>query len=152
MSTETQFSQVLREWAEVFMRRSMRDFVLFSKDSGISMSQLSTLMRLFHRGGCGVSDIGDQLGITNAAASQLIDKLVQQGLVQRSEDTHDRRVKHIALTEKGQELVQESIEVRRRWMEDLTSALSSDDQQAITRALVILTRAALNIEPQAVAA
>jgi DNA-binding MarR family transcriptional regulator len=152
MSPEPQFSQVLREWAEVFMRRSMRDFVLFSKDSGISMSQFSTLMRLFHRGGCGVSDIGDQLGISNAAASQLIDKLVQQGLVDRSEDTRDRRVKHIALTEKGRELVQESIEVRRRWMENLTSALSPDEQQAITRALIILTRAALNIEPQPVAA
>jgi DNA-binding MarR family transcriptional regulator len=152
MFPETQFSQVLREWAEVFMRRSMRDFVLFSKDSGISMSQLSTLMRLFHRGGCGVSDIGDQLGITNAAASQLIDKLVQQGLVLRSEGTHDRRVKHIALSEKGQALVQESIEVRRRWMEGLTIALSSEEQEAITKALVILTRAALDIEPQTVAA
>jgi DNA-binding MarR family transcriptional regulator len=152
MFPETQFSQVLREWAEVFMRRSMRDFVLFSKDSGISISQLSTLMRLFHRGGCGVSDIGDQLGITNAAASQLIDKLVQQGLVLRSEGTNDRRVKHIVLTEKGQALVQESIEVRRRWMEDLTIALSPDEQEAITRALVILTRAALVIEPQTVAA
>ena len=152
MSPEPQFSQVLREWAEVFMRRSMRDFVLFTTDSGISMSQFSTLMRLFHRGGCGVSDVGDQLGISNAAASQLIDKLVQQGLVDRSEDTRDRRVKHIALTEKGRELVQESIEVRRRWMEDLTIALSPDEQQAITRALIILTRAALNIEPQPVAA
>jgi DNA-binding MarR family transcriptional regulator len=152
MSPEPQFSQALREWAEVFMRRSMRDFVVLSKDAGISMSQLSTLMRLFHRGGCGVSDIGDQLGITNAAASQLIDKLVQQGLVQRSEDSHDRRVKHVALTEKGRELIQESIEVRRRWMEDLTSALSPDEQQAIIRGLIILTRAALNIEPQPVAA
>jgi DNA-binding MarR family transcriptional regulator len=152
MFSETQFSQVLREWAEVFMRRSMREFFLFSKDSGMSMSQLSTLMRLFHQGGCGVSDIGDQLGITNAAASQLIDKLVQQGLVQRSEGVPDRRMKHIALTEKGQALVHESIEVRRRWMEDLTIALSPEEQQAITKAFVILTRAALDIEPQSVAA
>jgi DNA-binding MarR family transcriptional regulator len=148
MSSEPQFSQVLRDWAEVFMRRSMRDFVLFTRNSGISMSQFSTLMRLFHQGGCGVSDIGEQLGITNAAASQLIDKLVQQGLVERSEDHRDRRAKHLVLTENGRTLVMESIEARRHWMEELTSALTPDDQHAITRALVILTEAALGLEPQ----
>jgi len=112
------------------------------------MSQFSTLMRLFHQGGCGVSDIGEQLGITNAAASQLIDKLVQQGLVERSEDHRDRRAKHLVLTENGRTLVMESIEARRHWMEELTSALTPDDQHAITRALVILTEAALGLEPQ----
>jgi DNA-binding MarR family transcriptional regulator len=148
MSSEPLFSQVLRKWAEVFMRRSMHDFMLFTKKSGISMSQFSTMMHLFHQDGCGVSEIGGQLGITNAAASQLIDKLVQQGFIQRTEDIRDRRAKQLVLTEKGRKLVMESIEARRYWMEELTCALSPDEQQAITRALIILTQAALSLEPQ----
>ena len=58
------------------MRRSMHEFLAFTRQSGISMTQLSALMRLYHGGGCGVSDLGLHLGVTNAAASQMIDKLV----------------------------------------------------------------------------
>ncbi len=148
MFTELQFNQVLQNWAEVFMRRSMREFVQFSKASGLSMGQLSTLFRLYHRGGCGVSDIGEDLGVTNAAASQMIDRLVQQGLIQRAEDPNDRRVKSLTLTQKGRALVEESIASRRRWMEELTQTLTPQEQEAIIQSLTLLTEAALGLEPE----
>src|SRR3972149_5862951 len=96
MADPQQFTQVLHDWAEIFMRRSMRDFIQSSKDSGLSVSQLSTLFRLHPKGFCGVSEIGDHLGITNAAASQMVERLVQLGLLERAVGTHDRRVKHPA--------------------------------------------------------
>ncbi len=148
MFTEVQFNQVLQNWAEVFMRRSMREFVQFSKASGLSMGQLSTLFRLYHRGGCGVSDIGEDLGVTNAAASQMIDRLVQQNLIQRAEDPNDRRVKSLTLTQKGRALVEESIASRRRWMEELTQTLTPQEQEAIIQSLTLLTEAALGLEPE----
>jgi DNA-binding MarR family transcriptional regulator len=150
MLTQIQFNQVLQNWTEVFMRRSMREFVQFSKSSGLSMGQLSTLFRLYHRGGCGVSDIGEDLGVTNAAASQMIDRLVQQGLIQRAEDPNDRRVKSLTLTQKGRALVEESIAARRRWMEELTQTLSPQEQEAIIQGLTLLTEAALSLEPERV--
>ncbi len=148
MLTQVQFNQVLQNWAEVFMRRSMREFVQFSKASGLSMGQLSTLFRLYHRGGCGVSDIGEDLGVTNAAASQMIDRLVQQGLIQRAEDPNDRRVKSLTLTQKGRALVEESIASRRRWMEELTQTLTPQEQESIIQSLTLLTEAALGLEPE----
>ena len=146
MSISTQFTAVLHDWAEVFMRRSMRDLVQFTKDSGMSMTQLSSLMHLHHQGVCGVSDIGAHLGVTNAAASQMIERLVQQGLLERSEDPLDRRVKQVRVTGKGRKLIEDGIEARRYWMEDLTIALTPEEQALITRALVLLTHAALRLE------
>ena len=146
MADPQQFTQVLHDWAEIFMRRSMRDFIQSSKDSGLSVSQLSTLFRLHHKGFCGVSEIGDHLGITNAAASQMVERLVQLGLLERAEDPHDRRVKHLTLTIIGQELVQESIQARRRWMEQLTNALTPHEHGLIIAALTILTAAARQLE------
>jgi DNA-binding MarR family transcriptional regulator len=147
MSDSDRFTALLHSWAEVFMRRSMHDFVKFSKDSGVSMPQLSTLMRLYHQGACGVSDIGSHLGVTNAAASQMIDRLVQQGLLERSEDPKDRRGKHIQVTPKGRQLIEDGIEARRRWMEELTTELTAEEQVLIVHALILLTRAARQLEP-----
>lgn len=148
MSTvDTTFTTVLRDWAHVFMRRSMREFSQFMRQSGLSMPQVSTLFRLHYHGTCGVSDMADHLHVTNAAASQMVDRLVQQGLVKRSVSPHDRRVKELELTSAGQRLVEESIEARQRWMEELTSALSPQQQETIMAALRLLTQAARDLEP-----
>ena len=142
-----EFTRVLHNWVEVFMQRSMRDFVQYSKDSGLSMSQLSTLFRIYHSRACGVSSIGDHLGVTNAAASQMVDRLVQLGFLERSENPLDRRMRHLSLTEKGRSVVEDSLAARRGWMAQLTDALSPQDQSAIIAALTILTQAAIRIEP-----
>ena len=146
MSPSKQFSDVLSEWVGVFMRRSMRDFMHSMKDSGLSMPQLSTLMRLYYHENCGVSEIGSQLGVTNAAASQMIERLVRQGLLERAEHPSDRRAKQLKLTPKGRTLIAKAIEARRRWMEELTTALTRDQQSAIITALTSLTQAARNLE------
>ncbi len=151
MSTHTRFNSTLNDWAEVFMARSMHDMVQFIKDAGISMPQLSTLMHLHHRGACGVTDIGEHLGVTSPAASQMIDRMVQQGLLERAEDTADRRVRQITVTEKGRQLIEKSILARQRWMEDLTTALTAPEQEQAIQALDLLTRTARRLKPQSVA-
>jgi DNA-binding MarR family transcriptional regulator len=147
MTISDQFNQVLRDWSETFMRRSMHDFVQFSKDSGLSMTQLNTLFRLHHAGMCGVTEVGDHLGVTNAAASQMVDRLVQQGLIERAEDPSDRRVKQLSLTPKGQRMVVDSIEACRRWMEQLTDFLDAEELEQIIQALTILTCTARRLDP-----
>ncbi len=143
-----QLADILQKWTEVFMRRSMREFYHFIKESSLSASQLSTLMHLYHHESCGVTDVGSRLGVTNAAASQLIDKLVQQDLLTRAEDPVDRRVKHIALTAGGRQLIEQAIEARRRWMEELTTTLTPEEQKEISAALKMLTHAAMELDRQ----
>ncbi|MCG3209802.1 MAG: hypothetical protein FOGNACKC_03429 [Anaerolineae bacterium] len=146
MSVNQQLSAALREWAELFMRRSMRDFIHFIKANGLSTTQLNTLMRLYHHDSCPMSDIGDHLGITNAATSQMVQRLVEQGLLARAEDPTDRRVKQLTLTAEGRALIDRAIEARRLWLEDLTSALPPDQQANIITALVDLTHAARKLD------
>lgn len=148
MSTSRQFTGVLRDWAEVFMRRSMHEFAQFMRSHGLSMPQVTTMLHLYYRGHCGVSDIADHLDVTRAAASQMVDRLVQLGWLERSEHPQDRRIKRVDLTPEGRSLVQESIKIRQEWMHDLTAILSPGEQETITTALTCLTRAAYQLEPQ----
>ena len=147
MSASKQFSAALHDWADVFLHRSLRDFARFMKDAGLSMPQINTLMRLHYQGPCGISEIGTQLSVTNAAASQMVERLVQQGLIERAEHPDDRRVKHLTLTPKGRDFIQQGITARRRWMEELATTLTRQQQADIVTALTRLTEAARNLEP-----
>ncbi len=139
-------SETIREWSEVFMRHSGRDFRQFMGNNSLSFSQVTVLMRLYHGTKSGVTELGEVMGVTNAAASQAIDRLVQLGLVTRTEDPVDRRAKSLVLTEKGCDLVSRAIEARSRWVEGLTSALNREQQDMIISALGLLTEAARKMD------
>jgi DNA-binding MarR family transcriptional regulator len=114
------------------------------------MPQFSILMQLHHRGNCGIGDISERFDITNAAASQLVDKLVHSSLIKRQEDPHDRRAKLLNLTDKGKELIQQGIEERYRWVDQLEERLTVEERVQVSEALNLMTRAAQELEDEPV--
>ncbi len=146
MPSSDQLAEVVHEWSEVFMRHFVHDFKRFMDDAGLSFSQVGILMRLYHGGKRGVSEMGDHLGVTNAAASQAVDRLVQLDLVKREEDPADRRAKKLALTERGRIQVQKGIEIRSKWVESLIDTLTLEQRSMIASVLTSLTEAARKAE------
>jgi DNA-binding MarR family transcriptional regulator len=141
MSDPEIFVVTTHEWIEVFMRRSMQDLIHYSRQKGLSMSQMGALFHIHKQGSSAVSDLGEHLGVTNAAASQMLDRLVQQGLISRSEDPTDRRVKQIILTDQGREVLQAGIRARKRWLTELDQNLSDLEKDQIVKALRIMIAA-----------
>jgi DNA-binding MarR family transcriptional regulator len=140
------FAATLNEWVAVFMRRSMRNFIRYARESGLSVSQINALMHIHRLGGCTVTDLGDHLGVTSAAASQMLERLVQQELILRSEDPADRRVKQLVLTDKGDQLVLKSIHARQGWLEDLAKSMTPGEKEQATAALRTLIDKAKSLE------
>jgi len=146
MTNTLQFTQSIRSWMDVFMHRSMRGWGLFAKSTGLSMPQFSIMMQLYYRGACGMSEISERFSVTPAAASQLVDKLVQSGFIVREEDPNDRRAKMLNLTDKGRETIRQGMEERYRWVDALTERLSEAERLQVSEALDIMTRAADGLE------
>ena len=146
MSSSEEFNLILLEWIKVFMRRTGQDFKNFMDDSGLSFSQVNTLMRLHFTGEADVTSIASQLGVSNAAASQLVDRLVQMGLIERKEHSLDRRIKRLGLTPAGHEMAERLVNLRRRWMEKFTSSLTPQQRDNISMALQTMTDAARTLE------
>ena len=138
--------QALLEWVRIFMRRSMREFVGWINRSDLSSSQIGALMRIYHRGECPISDIGEDLGITPAAASQMVDRLVQLGLLGREVDLKDRRVKQAALTPQGRKLIRQGVQARLQWLGELEASIPVEDHPGIIQSLRQLTQAAVQLE------
>jgi DNA-binding MarR family transcriptional regulator len=72
----------------------------------------------------------------------------QQSLVERTPDPHDRRARLVSLTEKGRELVRQSIAARQSWMNELVESATPEQQAAIIAVLQALTRAAEKLEKE----
>lgn len=146
MTDATQFSQSLREWMDSFMHRSMRDWSHYIKANGFSMPQFFLLMHLRHREHCGISDLSEHMEISNAAASQLVDKLVQAKLLVRVEDPDDRRAKQVSLSPAGEDLIEKGIAERSHWVDALADNLDEEERLKVAEALQILNEAAKKLE------
>jgi DNA-binding MarR family transcriptional regulator len=109
------------------------------------MSQIGALFHI-RRGTGGVTDIGDDLGMTSAAASQMLERMVQQGFIVRSEDPVDRRVKLIVLTGEGHKLLDEVIQTRQSWLNDLADRMTPEEKEQATGALNILIEKSNQLE------
>lgn len=132
----------LAEWMEVSRRRTMHDLIQYARANELSMSHLGSLIHLHHKGSCAVKGLADHLDVSNAAASQMLGRLVQDGIVRREEDPSDRRAKRIILTEKGSQMVQEGLLGSQSWMHSLADALTTEEKEQVQNALSILIRKA----------
>jgi len=146
MQTPNPLVVILQEWFGIFRRRMMGSFFTYAKDKGLTMAQMGAMFHVYQKGACGVSDIGSDLGVTNSAASQMLERLVQLKLITRSEHPTDRRVKQIVLTDKGRQILQESSHANQDWLEDLVQVMSVDEQQRVQAALVTLIDKSQQIE------
>lgn len=130
----------LGEWMETSMHHSFHAFIKHNRESDLSLSQINALFRLYHHGSGSVHGLAAHLGITNAAVSQLLDPLIDAGLLTRSENPRDRRLKCLELTEKGQGFVEESMKKRHAWVSDLANGLSEAEMAQILPAIRLLNQ------------
>jgi MarR family transcriptional regulator, organic hydroperoxide resistance regulator len=132
--------QTIRQGMDVVTHRAFHAQGRFVKGSGLSMAQFGILMQLHYQQHCGISDISSRMDITNAAASQLVDKLVQAGLLERSEDPNDRRAKQLKLTEKGRDLVETGMAERYVWVDTLVTRLEPAEIEKVAEVMSLLSR------------
>ena len=87
---------------EVIEKKILRDVA----GEKLSFPQLKLLYLVAHTDDHIISDAADFLGISNAAASKAVEKLVRRRLLRRVEVQADRRSSQLFLTEAGRRLIE----------------------------------------------
>lgn len=71
------------------------------------------------------TDLADYVGVHPSVATGIVQKLVGRGYIARTEDTHDRRIRRLCLTEPGREFIEAVVgsarAERRRQLEVLSA-------------------------------
>jgi DNA-binding MarR family transcriptional regulator len=133
------------ESMESFLANIIQSFLNSMKQHGLSTPQIHALMYIFHADECQVSDIGTLADVSNAAASQLVERLVQQDLVDRREDPENRRNKLVTLSKKGKDLIHNSV-ISNPFLMKIIATLTLEQLQVIHNAFTILAQTGQQIQ------
>ena len=74
-------------------------------ETGISHTDFRVLEVLLSKGPMPVNAIGPKVHLTPGSISVAVDRLLEKGLVSRAESPDDRRVRVVALTNRGKDLI-----------------------------------------------
>jgi DNA-binding MarR family transcriptional regulator len=108
----------------------------------LTLSQVKVMFTLAQSGGAIVSEIAGLLGIGNAGASLLVDRLVRLGFAERTEDPVDRRRTVVRLSPEGADLVRELSHGGRARLHRVLAALSPEDLAALVQGVAAAARVA----------
>jgi DNA-binding MarR family transcriptional regulator len=103
--------------------------------SGLTFTQLKLLNLISHTEGHTVSDVAAFLGVSNAAASKGVDRLVRRGLLKREEAASDRRAVELSLSDEGRVLLEKYEAVTQKAMTELFGGLSPKELRDTARLL-----------------
>src|ERR1700721_2691917 len=91
------------------MMKAMRALTRYAtagiEETGLGLSDFGVLEVLLNKGALPVNTLGSIVDLTPGSISIAVDRLVAKGLVTRVESTEDRRVRIIALTSRGKDLI-----------------------------------------------
>jgi DNA-binding MarR family transcriptional regulator len=102
---------------------------------GISLTTVSTLGRLEREGPIRLTALAAAEGVTQPSMTVLVQRLEAQGLASRISDPEDGRVRLVALTDAGRELMAERRRTRDARVAGLLAALPEQDVRALSEAL-----------------
>jgi DNA-binding MarR family transcriptional regulator len=112
------------------------------EECGLSMTQCKALLEL---GGIGdsarprqVSELAETFGASVPSMSRAVDGLVKKKMVSRLEDPDDRRVRRVAITAGGKQLVDQLLIVRQAGIEAFTASLSAPQRRKLDAAIEAL--------------
>ncbi|WP_164779452.1 MarR family winged helix-turn-helix transcriptional regulator [Paenibacillus kobensis] len=122
-------------------------FLLFSKAEwrqrtirGFNRSEIRVLFSIMESEKAGVpkmkvSDIGKKMMVTTPTITQLMKRLIESELVERTVDPDDKRSVGIELTDKGRQIAMEADEQLNESIDGLIDHLGADDSMKLAELL-----------------
>ncbi|KAF1044046.1 MAG: Transcriptional repressor MprA [Herbaspirillum frisingense] len=118
-----------------FYLRSHRALDKLLSAQGASLARTKMLVHIGRNGPVRSTDLAEAFGFAPRTITEAVDGLERDGLVERTADPADRRVKHISLTGLGKEVLCSSEPVRNRFGQRLFEALDQDETHQLAQLL-----------------
>src|SRR5258705_4073035 len=113
--------------------------------TGLGNSDFRVLEVLLHKGPLPVNTIGPIVNLTPGSISIAVERLVEKGLVSRVESAEDRRVRMVALTPAGKNLIVPAFQKHAAQMRRVFSDLSAEELRDFEMALKRIGRRAAGL-------
>ena len=138
MTSETDLSKMVESWAKHYFFQSLTEFFNSLKNSELSLLQAYALTYLFFKGPLKISELCEHMNVSPGAASQMVDRLEKLEMVARIADPEDRRVRKVAVLDKGEKFMQEKFVFSQSWLGEIPTNLTPEQESQLAAALSIL--------------
>jgi MarR family 2-MHQ and catechol resistance regulon transcriptional repressor len=105
------------------------------EETGLGLSDFAVLELLLNKGPLPVNTIGPIVDLTPGSISIAVDRLFAKGLVSRVESAEDRRVRIVALTPRGKELIVSAFRKHSGQMRKVFSELRPEELRVLEAGL-----------------
>jgi len=129
--TVIEFEDMLRHVSSVLRRQGRK--ILEQYD--MTPPQLNTLVQLHRHGNLTIGELSELLYLAFSTATDLIKRMERNGLVAREKDSVDRRVVRVKILEKGEQMLAEVVDARRRYCAGILQAVPEEERDQLVRAL-----------------
>src|SRR6202158_4826492 len=117
------------------MMKAMRALTRYAaagiEETGLGLTDFGVLEVLLHKGPLPVNTIGPIVDLTPGSISIAVDRLFEKGLVSRGESAQDRRVRIVALTPRGKDLIVSAFRKHSGQMKRAFSELSPEELRGL---------------------
>ena len=121
------------------LSRATRAMEARARDSiegtGLCASDFGVMEALLHKGPLPVNALGKLVLLTSGSMTAAVDRLTERGLVARSDDPGDRRVRVVALTPDGRRLIKSAFARHQSDLEEVVSVLTPRERTALVALL-----------------
>ena len=121
------------------MMKAMRALTRYAaagiEETGLGLTDFGVLEVLLHKGPLPVNTIGPIVDLTPGSISIAVDRLFEKGLVTRVESSEDRRVRIVALTPRGKDLIGSAFRKHAGQMRKVFAELSQEELRGLEVAL-----------------
>ena len=101
----------------------------------VTEPQFRTLMVLNHEGRTSLKELGTHMMVSSPSLCIMLNKLYEQGLVNRESDEADRRNTFYSLSENGEKLLQDEMSRRVEYLGKLMEHLSDCDRAKLVESM-----------------
>jgi MarR family transcriptional regulator for hemolysin len=106
-----------------------------ARQFGISRAQWTVLMRLDRFEGLKQSELAEVLDLQPISLTRLLDRLAENGLIERRPDPHDRRANRLYLTPAARPLLEQLAKLCEAMMEELLETIDEPARERLLRDL-----------------
>jgi len=123
------------------MQRLISDHAPEFTEVGVTMAQAKVLYVVLAAGHLRMSELASRLGIGASSASEVVERLVELGLLRRVDDADDRRQVVITATPDAAALIERFRELNQRQLREMLGRLDADELAIVAQSLEIFHRA-----------
>ncbi|MDF2627510.1 MAG: MarR family transcriptional regulator [Symbiobacteriaceae bacterium] len=126
-----EIEELLRNVGTILKKRG-RDIL---SNFDITPPQLDALLVLRDHGELTMGELCQKMYLACSTATDLIDRMERNGLIERARDTNDRRVIRLKVLPKGSSVIEEVMEARRTYLATILAEIDLADKERLIQSV-----------------